>query len=99
MIRKITKKHIIGIILGILIIILDIILLYPLESRFFNAVIAFGAFIIVLPFFMDILKESKRQREMEEKFLEFTRNLADTVRSGIPIPKAIIQVSEAEYGA
>lgn len=96
---KLTLRHFIYIGLGLISLVLDIIFVLPTESRFGKPLIAISLFIGTLPFFIDVIREAKRQRELEEKFLEFTRNLSDTVRSGVPIPKAVIQVSTAEYGS
>lgn len=50
-------------------------------------------------FFIDFLNENKRQKELELKFLEFVRSLVETVKSGIPVPAAVVDISEANYGA
>ena len=43
--------------------------------------------------------EFGREREKEEMFLEFSRNLAEGVASGIPIPKSIQNVADKDYGS
>jgi len=45
------------------------------------------------------MSEGKRQIEMEEKFLEFMRAISDGVKAGIPIPKAIRELSDTDFGA
>lgn len=50
-------------------------------------------------FWIDFLKENKRQKNIEEKFLEFIRNVGESVKTGVPIPKGILQVSDKDYGA
>lgn len=96
---KFERRHIAGIIAGLLIIIIDLFLFFGKESRFFQPLIAVGIIVGGLQFFIDFLNENKRQKEIETKFLEFVRALVETVRSGIPIPKAIIHISKADYGA
>lgn len=96
---KIKQRHIIGIAAGLIIIILDFLLFYSNNSRFFRPVIAIAIIAAGIQFFLDFLNENKRQKEIEAKFLEFVRALVETVRSGIPIPKAIIHISKADYGS
>lgn len=96
---RIRSKHIITMIVGLSIVLLDFILFFGTNSRLFRPLIALGLFIASLQFWLDILRENKRQREIELKFIEFVRALVETVRSGIPIPKAILSVSKADYGA
>ena len=96
---QIKTKHIIGFVLAAATILIDFLVLYDFNQGIFRSVIAVALFFIAFPFWMDVLKEARRQREIEEKFLEFTRSLEETVRSGIPIPKAIQEISRANYGA
>jgi len=96
---KLEAKHYIVFGIAILIIVLDIIFLLAIKSRWFKPLIAIALIIAVLPLWLDTLAEARRHKELEEKFLEFVRALADTVKSGIPIPKSISQISEADYGA
>ena len=96
---EITIKHYVGVFIGILIILLDFIFFYGKHSRFFQPLIAVGFTVASLEFWLDFIKENNRQKEIEVKFLEFVRSLVETVKSGIPIPKSVIQVSRADYGA
>ncbi len=48
-------------------------------------------------FWMDFLKERKRQKRIEIKFLDFVRDLTSTAKSGIPIPKAVLQSAQKDY--
>tara|TARA_Y100000310_G_scaffold327446_1_gene393834 strand:- start:14980 stop:15825 length:846 start_codon:yes stop_codon:yes gene_type:complete len=91
------SRHIAGIIIGVIIIALAFVLL--LNSPWRNPLIAAGLIIATIQFGLDIIVETKRQREIEEQFLEFSRALESAVRSGVPLPKAILQVSDANYGA
>jgi len=87
----------ISMILGGVIGIVDYLLFFG--TRWFKA----GFVIALLVFFSSYLtaffRENKRQKEVETKFLEFSRTLVEKVKTGIPIPKAIIQVSETDFGA
>jgi len=52
-----------------------------------------------LPFMISFLLGQSKQREKEEKFLEFVRDLTETVRSGTPISKAIMNLRNRNYGS
>ncbi len=52
-----------------------------------------------LPFLISFLLGESRQREKEEKFLAFVRDLVETVRSGTPISRAIINLRNRNYGS
>ncbi|QQG38920.1 MAG: type II secretion system F family protein [Candidatus Woesearchaeota archaeon] len=94
---KFKKEYLIGLIIGLLILIADI--YFFRENRFFYTILIFSIVVVGSQIFMDFLKENKREQRIEENFLEFVRNLVETVRSGIPIPSAIIHISDKDYGA
>ncbi len=97
------KKYFIGISIGIIVIIIDFLYFMGKESigkgRWFFALIILGLSLSWSQFWLDFFKEQKRQKDIEEKFLEFVRALVGTVRSGISIPQALKQVSKKDYGA
>lgn len=68
-----------------------------LGTRWFFPVIILAVSIAWAPFWFDISRENKRQKEIELQFLEFMRNLAEAIKSGIPIPKAIIHISKKDF--
>lgn len=101
---NIKFRHILGIIIGLGILVLDFIYFFNFQeivalSRFFSPLIAISLIVGSLQFWIDLFRENRRQKEIEEQFLEFVRNLVGTVRSGITIPKSIIHVSKEDYGA
>ena len=51
-----------------------------------------------VPFMLSFMLGQNRQREKEEKFLEFTRDLVEMVRSGTPVGKSIINLRKRNYG-
>ncbi len=61
--------------------------------------IGLGLAISVFPFIFALIVENKRQQEVSERFLEFSRNLAESVMTGTPISKSIINMSRKNYGA
>lgn len=90
------KIHWIGIIVGTLVMAFSFLFF---GSDFFLLLIGIGAIIFVIPFIISILKESKESKEKEEMFLEFSRNLVESVKSGNPINKSILNVKNKSYGA
>ncbi len=67
------------------------------NSRWFFPLLILGVLIGSGQFWLDFIKERDRQKRIEVKFLDFVRNLASTVKSGIPIPASIIQASDKDY--
>jgi len=55
-------------------------------------------FFILLPIILRIIIESKRNKKIESKFLEFTRDLVENVKSGTPISKSIVNLKNRDYG-
>lgn len=105
---RFQKKYWIGISIAFLMIILDFVFFfdfwsaqprYPTPGRLFFPLLIVSITIAWIQFWLDFFKEQNRQKEIELKFLEFIRNLVGTVKSGIPIPRAVAQVSNKDYGA
>src|SRR3989344_7516745 len=57
-----------------------------------------GILIILFPFVLSSIIEGRNEREKEEKFLEFARALVESVESGTPISKGIINMSQKDFG-
>ena len=97
---KFKKKYWIGIIIALLIICFDLYLYFVLDSkRWFLPIIIVAITLGWSQFWVDFFAETKRQKEIESKFLEFIRNLVDNVRSGVTITKGIVNVAAEDYGA
>lgn len=101
---ELKLKHYVGIVVGALILILDIILFFDFSKFsprdwYFSPILVIGILVGGINFFLDVLDENKRQKELELKFLEFVRSLVETVRSGVNIPQAIMHVSNTNLGA
>ena len=97
LLSKIKIRHIISLTVGLFILILDIVFL--IGTRWIYTVLIIGLSIAALPFFLDFLKENKKQKEIENMFLEFSRALVESVKSGIPIPQSIGIISKNDFGA
>jgi len=87
--------HWTGIGLGFAVIILSLLLM---GTRFFFFVFGLGFLIAVSPFVFSLIYENKVTAEKEEMFLEFARNLVESVKTGTPINKAIVNVRNKPYG-
>ncbi|MEK6859145.1 MAG: type II secretion system F family protein [Nanoarchaeota archaeon] len=94
---KLTKVHWIGIIASIVILGLDMGFFWG-ESMF-PFLLSIGLAVVVLPFLIGLIIESKVEQEKNERFLEFTRNLAESVKTGTPIGKSITNMSSKDFGS
>ena len=92
---ELKKIHKIGMIAGGVIILLSILLF---NTKFFFFVIGIGIIVGVFPFVLSLIIESKIASEKEDMFLEFTRNLVESVKTGTPISKSIITMRGKPYG-
>ena len=94
---KLETRHYVGIGVGIAILIGNILLFRQSKIFYFLAGIAF--LVAALPFIASVVIEAGREKEKEEMFLEFSRNLAESVKAGTPISKSIINVRGGKYGS
>ena len=92
---ELKKIHIAGFVAAAIIIILALILI---KTRFSFLLVGIGVMVGVLPFVFTLMKEAREAVEKEEMFLEFSRNLVESVKAGTPISKSIINVKERPYG-
>ena len=92
---KFKKIHWIVIGLSIVTIIFS---LFLLGTRFFFFVFGLGILIGASPFVFSIINETRIASEKEEMFLEFSRNLVESVKTGTPINKSVINVKDKPYG-
>ncbi len=92
---EVHKIHWIGI--GAAIIIIAISFLFK-DTKLFFLMVGVGVLSGVLPFVISLINESKEDVEKEEMFLEFTRNLVESVKTGTPISKSIMNLKDKGYG-
>lgn len=93
---EIKKYHWTAIIISLGIVLLS--LLFT-GSNFFFLMIGIGVLTGVTPFVFSMIYENKVQNEKEDMFLEFARNLVESVKVGTPISKSIINIKDKSYGA
>jgi len=92
---EIKKIHLIGVIVGVIII---AIALFMMETKFFFFMIGIGVLVAVSPIVFTVMNENKIAVEKEEMFLEFARNLVESVKTGTPVSKSIINIRKKSYG-
>ncbi len=93
---EIKKSHWIGIITGGLILLSSI---FFIGTQFMFLIFGIGTIIIASPFVFSIIQNAAALAEKEEMFLEFARNLVESVKTGTPISKSILNVKNKSYGA
>jgi archaeal flagellar protein FlaJ len=69
------------------------------EGNLLNFLLTISLILASLPFMLSFIFTQSKQREKEEKFLEFTRDLVEMVRSGTPVGKGIINLRKRNYGS
>ena len=92
---EIKKTHWMGISASVIIIILS---LFFIGTKFFFFIMGVGILIGVSPFVFSIIRETRIEAEKEEMFLEFSRNLVESVKTGTPLGRSIINVRDKPYG-
>lgn len=90
-----TKIQLIGIGFALISIVLSVIFLRT--EKMFPLVIGISIIIGVLPFFLSIFAETEAEKEKDERFLEFSRNLVESVKTGTPISRSIINIRDKDY--
>ncbi|MFC1710830.1 type II secretion system F family protein [Nanoarchaeota archaeon] len=93
---EIQKQHKMGIAAGIILLVSSVFLM---GTKFFFLMIGLGIIIMAAPFVFTLIHEAKVSREKEEMFLEFARNLVESVKTGTPISKSILNLRDKNYGA
>ena len=91
------RGKILGIVFGILVSLTSIILLRDTNAMYL--VIGMGLIIGSLPFIISGAISSNKEKEIERMFLEFSRNLVESVNSGTPISRSIVNIKGKDYGA
>ena len=94
---KFLTRHWIGIIIGIVLLIVNFAFFFG--QNLFYFLIGVSVLIAVGPFAAGALAEVGREKEKEQMFLEFARNLVETVKAGTPISRSIIQIRNKDFGS
>ena len=92
---EIKKSHWIGIILGLVVVLIAFVFF---GTGIFFFMFGMGILIVAFPFVFTSIRETAIANEKEEMFLEFARNLVESVKTGTPISKSIVNVKNRDYG-
>lgn len=97
---SLKRSNYVGIIASIVVILISLILFYfnYIDSKILYFILGMAGVILGLPFFVNLLVESNSEKNKDQMFLEFARDLVEGVKSGTPISKSIINVKKKDYG-
>jgi len=93
---NLNKPKIIGLVIALITAILATVFLYGNDIFWF--ILGIALVIGVFPFFIGLILESSAAKEKDEMFLEFARNLVESVKSGTPISKSILNIRKKDFG-
>ncbi len=92
---EIKFVHYIGIAIGLIVIGLSFLLM---GTEWFFFLIGIGIIIGVAPFVFTVIIENKIAEEKQQMFLEFARNLVESVKTGAPVSRSIINLKNKPFG-
>lgn len=92
----VEDKDLIGAVFGLAIIVVSY---FFSNEKYFPLFLGIGILVGVLPVILKIVRENRINTEKEEMFLEFARNLVESVKTGTPISKSIINMQNKNFGA
>ncbi len=90
--------HWIGIGASIFVLVINFLLFFREQGELFLFLLGVSIVILILPFIIALVVEGKRAQYINTMFLEFSRNLAESVNAGTPVSKSIINVRKKDYG-
>jgi flagellar protein FlaJ len=93
---EIRDKDLVGSILGLAIIVLAY---FFSSERYFALFLGLGVLTGAAPIIIRVVQENKRNAEKENMFLEFSRNLVESVKTGTPISSSIINMQNKDFGS
>jgi archaeal flagellar protein FlaJ len=93
---ELKKIHWIGIGAGLIVIALSFLFM---KTTFFFFIIWFGVLIGVSPFVLSTVQRTGIAQEKELMFLEFTRNLVESVKTGTSISKSLTNLKKKSFGS
>src|SRR3989344_2135854 len=92
---EIKFVHYIGIAIGLIVVGLSFLLM---GTEWFFFLIGIGIIIGVAPFVFTVIIENKIAEEKQQMFLEFARNLVESVKTGAPVSRSIINLKNKPFG-
>lgn len=92
---RFNKFHFIGMGVSLVVIIAS---LFFMGSRAFLFIIGIGVLVGILPIVISIIIDARKENQKEEMFLEFARSLVESVKTGTPVSKSVINVKDKPFG-
>lgn len=92
---KFEKTYWMGILVGTIMAIISIGIFRKSKIVYFLLIISLV--ISALPFMISLILNQNLQKKKEEKFLEFSRDLVENVKSGTPISRSILNLKNRDY--
>lgn len=92
---KIGKLEIAGVVLGMIFLLSGLLLK---DTPYFYLLAGIGIIVLSIPFVFSAVIQGSIDAEKEEMFLEFSRNLVESVKTGTPISKSIINMRAKDFG-
>jgi archaeal flagellar protein FlaJ len=97
---RLTRMYITGFVAGLLILSIGLFFFYYQQlPEIGTFIMVLSAIVGILPFIVGIALENKREEELSEMFLEFSRSLAESVSTGTPVSKSIVNMGKKNYGS
>ncbi len=81
------------------IVMFTIVFLFFKNSRFFFTLIIISLILFIFPNWLVFYLESLRRQKLEQYFPDFIRDLASAIKSGKPLPLALGELLDNDYGA
>jgi len=97
---KINRNIIIGGIAGVVIILIGLVVMLVFDNmKLFYFLLSIGVLVLIAPFVVTTILQTKQQREKDEMFLEFSISLVESVESGTSISKSIVNLKHKSFGS
>ncbi len=93
--ETIRDKDLIGILFGLPIIILAYLFA---SEKYFPLLAGAGIIVMAMPLILRVVRENKINTNKENMFLEFSRSLVESVKTGSPISKSILNMQNKNFG-
>ncbi len=95
---KMERKQYIGIIFSVIVIIVAFFFRNKIGINLFYFISVLSLVISVLPFIIKLASAQGVQKEKDSKFLEFIRDLIESVKTGTPINVSVVNLQNRDYG-
>jgi len=92
---ELKTYHVIGIGAGVITILFSY---FFASEKAFPLIAGIGVLVGFFPFIIGIIRDLRIATEKEEMFLEFARNLVESVKTGTPISKSIVNMKGKDFG-